>query len=418
MTEVLLRTIEPVDVVHLRGNRLFEGTGDGVAVMPPWPSLFAGALRSRMLADERWIEGYLAGDASKARAELRAALGPSHAARGEGSFRVVFTGLEVELDGRRVFCVQAPQDLVCFGQRDGRPEEVVRVSPTKVGEVTRGLVQSDAPASARGRSPLRPPAAPLLRTARRDKPVKGWWLVLEGARAWQEGKTPRPEHFVHASRLWSDDPRLGIALDRDTRTVREGFLYVSRAIALRPGVRFAVGVTGVDDGLLPRDGLVRLGGDGRGGAVAVPPPLDAGQAPWQRLPGRDRFTVWLSTPGAFAGGWRLPGLGDDGVWRPVEGFAADLIAAAVPRHEVVSGWSLADGARGAPKPALRVVPTGAVYWMQRREGAFEALRPTLAGGLVEASSDGDVRSEGDATSIWRSRAIEGFGSVWYGDMEA
>jgi hypothetical protein len=56
--------------------------------------------------------------------------------------------------------------------------------------------------------------------------------------------------------------------------------------------------------------------------------------------------------------------------------------------------------------------------MQRREGAFEALRPTLAGGLVEASSDGDVRSEGDATSIWRSRAIEGFGSVWYGDMEA
>lgn len=50
MTEY--RFIEPLDVLYLRGNRLFDGAGaHGAALMPPWPSLAAGALRSRMLAD-------------------------------------------------------------------------------------------------------------------------------------------------------------------------------------------------------------------------------------------------------------------------------------------------------------------------------------------------------------------------------
>ncbi|MBI4864718.1 MAG: hypothetical protein HY815_31355 [Candidatus Riflebacteria bacterium] len=43
--------IEPLDVLHLRGNRLFADSGHGECVMPPWPSVFAGALRTRILAD-------------------------------------------------------------------------------------------------------------------------------------------------------------------------------------------------------------------------------------------------------------------------------------------------------------------------------------------------------------------------------
>ncbi|HRD65587.1 MAG TPA: type III-B CRISPR module-associated Cmr3 family protein, partial [Candidatus Competibacter sp.] len=46
------RFIEPLDVLYLRGNKLFGDAGSyGEALMPPWPSLAAGALRSRMLAD-------------------------------------------------------------------------------------------------------------------------------------------------------------------------------------------------------------------------------------------------------------------------------------------------------------------------------------------------------------------------------
>ena len=43
--------IEPLDVLFLRGNQLFGEPGShGEALMPPWPSVAAGALRTRMLA--------------------------------------------------------------------------------------------------------------------------------------------------------------------------------------------------------------------------------------------------------------------------------------------------------------------------------------------------------------------------------
>lgn len=44
------RFIEPLDVLYLRGNTLFgDAGGHGAALMPPWPSLAAGALRAQCL---------------------------------------------------------------------------------------------------------------------------------------------------------------------------------------------------------------------------------------------------------------------------------------------------------------------------------------------------------------------------------
>ena len=45
--------IEPVGVLMLRGNRSFGADGEhGEALLPPWPSLFAGAFRSALLAGD------------------------------------------------------------------------------------------------------------------------------------------------------------------------------------------------------------------------------------------------------------------------------------------------------------------------------------------------------------------------------
>ena len=42
--------VQPLDVLMIRGNKSFGGAGQhGEAVMPPWPSLFAGAFRSALL---------------------------------------------------------------------------------------------------------------------------------------------------------------------------------------------------------------------------------------------------------------------------------------------------------------------------------------------------------------------------------
>jgi CRISPR-associated protein Cmr3 len=43
--------IEPLDVLALRGNKLFGEPGSyGESLMPPWPSVAAGAIRSMILA--------------------------------------------------------------------------------------------------------------------------------------------------------------------------------------------------------------------------------------------------------------------------------------------------------------------------------------------------------------------------------
>lgn len=363
--------IDPVDVLYLRGNRLFAELGDAEPVMPPWPSLFAGAIRSRMLADlgaaGRFVDGKLDG----APGEVLGS-GPSS----PGSFRVAFTCLH--RNGRPL--LKAPADVVALeGDATARRLEPLSWSALGVD----------------GSFAL--PMAPWLRTAEARKPRTGLLLDGKGVLAWQEGRVPEPDSLVRPSELWENDPRLGIALSAESGTAREGMLYTTRTVAPRPDVGFLVGIAGAG-GLLPKDGLLRLGGDGRGATVKAWPPEPG---PWDRLPAGDRFTMMLVTPGIFDDGWLPAGASRDGdrvVWS-WEGLRAELVAAAVPRSGVISGWDLANG---KPKPARRVVPAGAVYWMKRVEGPLEALE--------------SVRQRG----LWPSgrmdaRQAEGFNNVWFGD---
>ena len=45
--------LEPLDLLFLRGNSLFGAAGSyGSSQIPPWPSVAAGAIRSRLLVDD------------------------------------------------------------------------------------------------------------------------------------------------------------------------------------------------------------------------------------------------------------------------------------------------------------------------------------------------------------------------------
>ncbi|MCG5547076.1 type III-B CRISPR module-associated Cmr3 family protein, partial [Halorhodospira sp. M38] len=103
--------------------------------------------------------------------------------------------------------------------------------------------------------------------------------------------------------------------------------------------------------------------------------------------------VVLTTPGLFPGGWKLPGLDADGLWH-YPGGRARLVAAAVPRGQVVSGWDLA---QQRPKPAQRAAPAGAVYWLEGLEGGLDPLRKLAESGLwglTPENEDPARRAEG------------------------
>lgn len=338
---VQYRFIEPLDVLFLRSNRLFGEAGShGEALVPPWSSVAAGALRSRMMADDPALDAAGLQDPER--------------------FRLLAFHLARRLDGGRVEALHAlPADLVVQpGMRDGNSPTLLAMHP---GVPAAGL-QSSAPL----------PMLPVLQQADRLKAEGGFWLDEAGWQRYLRGQLPDAGQLVPSASLWQLDARIGIGLDAVTRRADDGKLFTSQAIALRHNVGFLAAAIGEG---LPTGGLLRFGGDGRGAR------LEAAPAPAPQACGPDasgRFKLVLTSPGIFPQGWLPPGLDRENRLQLPGGASARLACAAVARAEVVSGWDLA---RRQPKAAQRVAPAGSVYWFDDFRGDPQALRKLSENGL-------------------------------------
>jgi CRISPR-associated protein Cmr3 len=347
------RFIEPLDVLVLRGNKLFGDPGShGESLVPPWPWGAAGALRSAMLAREG------VDLAAFARGEV------AHAALGTplvpGSFAVVAFTLARRLGGGRIESLHAlPADLVAAADAEAAGTKLKRLAPTAP---TAGLSSS---------VPL--PLWPVLAEAARSKPASGFWLTQAGWADYLAGRAPDAAAVLRSTDLWGEDLRTGVGLDPARRRAADGQLFTVQAVAFRPGIGFLASVEGAEP---PADGTLRFGGDGRGAALhaaAYRPPA----ADFAAIARSARARVVLTTPGLFPEGWCLPGVDEQQRIR-WPGLNARLVCAAVARAEIVSGWDLA---LRQPKAAERVAPAGSVYWLDEIESTPEALGKLAAQGL-------------------------------------
>lgn len=367
--------LEPLDVLFLRGNKLFGEAGSyGESLVPPWPSVAAGALRSRLLAD--------AGVDLAAFADGRAEHPELGKPSAPGSFTVTaFHLARKQADGKMELLVAPPADLVISTDEGGS----CHVRPLVPAELSQhGLLMSSAPL----------PLLPVLAEPERSKPAGSLWLGEAGWRAYLAGQTPSPHQLVQSSELWSIDTRIGVGLEAATRRADDGRLFTVQAVAMREGVGFLAAIAGAQP---PRGGTVRLGGDGRAAAVLATDKALL-QPDYEAIAGSGRCRLVLATPGLFADGWLPTGARpdarrEDGAIRfEMPGVAGWIVCAAVPRAEVISGWDLA--AR-QPKPARRVAPAGSVYWLDALQATPEALRKLVQGGLwSEPCQDAQRRAEG------------------------
>ncbi len=355
--------IEAIDVLFPRGNRLFGEAGSyGEALMPPWPSVAAGAIRSHILVRDG-VDLAAFAQGKQAHPELGTPEAP-------GGFRLVDFGLarRSEKGCRRLYPL--PADLVVH-EHDGKylPR---RLKPTPVAD---GLLGSFALER-----------LPVMAVDRQAKTETGLWLEEAGWRDYLAGQMPAAEDLVETGDLWRIDERIGVGLDAGTRSAREGHLFSMQGVALKEDVGFLALVDGVDS---IGEGLLRFGGDGRGTRMeavdyARPEP------DYQAICAEGRCRIVLTTPGIFPDGWRLPG--DRGEAFSLAGVSARVSCAAVPRAGVVSGWDLA---RRRPKPAVRYAPAGSVYWLDDLEATPESLMRLVDQGLwPEEEPDEARRAEG------------------------
>ncbi len=385
--------LEPLDVLFLRGNKLFGDAGAyGEALMPPWPSVAAGAIRSQMLAEHAVDLRAFATGTAQLDEKLKRILGTP----GEpGSFRISLFTLARRVNGDIEPLYPLPADLVALPANLVVAEDYslhfIRPRP-----LPKGLKCSNAT-----------PRLPVLAQDKQSKAKSGLWLTARAMADYLDGRLPGPQQVVPSNELWQFDPRLGIALDPDKRSAAEGMIYTAETIALRRQgkddasgkERFDTGflatVTGAE-GQLPAGGLVRLGGDGRSAAVSTCEPK-LPEANWSLIGKTGKFRLVLASPGLFEQGWRLPGLDTEGCWHGPDGCTAKLAAACVSRSQVISGWDLA---KWEPKPALRSAPIGSVYWFEDFEGDLDSLRKLVNEGFWAISGYPD-----------RQRQAEGFNNV-------
>jgi CRISPR-associated protein Cmr3 len=354
--------IEPLDVLVLRGNKLFGDPGSyGESLVPPWPSVAAGAIRSAALVRDGDPSAFASGQWE------HPSLGtPSQ----PGSFTVTAFHLARRTGNRVEPLFEPPADLVIE-----RRQETLIVRGMVVGTTVRELKSSN---------PLS--LLTILPQGKRTKPDTGFWLNGAGWSSYLCNQAITGDHLVESRNLWGYDVRVGIGLKAATRHVEEGKLFSANAVAFKPDVGFLVRMGGVD---LTTDDFLRFGGDGRGARMQLVE-VDWPQADFGRIAQAGRARLVLTTPGLFEQGWLPTGVSlVDGSFRfELHGVRARLVAAAVPRAEVVSGFDIANS---LPKPALRAAPAGSVYWFEDLDATPDALRKLVEAGLWPSELHNDPR---------------------------
>lgn len=386
--------LDPADTLFFRDARPMQaGAGSGGhGANWPLPNVLHEGLRANLLA---------AAGVPRASEPIEIRVGSRHKRIGSHAFQSLRTiGPWPVLEDEKLFLP--------------RPLDIVPVTTSaKDGTRVTALVPATADGEANwpeGITWLRALNNPSLPT----KAELPEWVSLDWLRDYLATPGPWRAPSTDADdRLYDAESRIGIEIEREKGSVKEGQLYASEHLRLRPGVslwfRAGLGETEIEE---RRRGLtvdkllgayITLGGESRIArlrAASLDNIADGLPAP------SGKYIKWvLASPAVFTGGWR-PGWIDPDTgrvmlraerparqsgetrrrWRArIEQSSqmnAKLVAVCCGKPLHFSGW---DQDARKPKPTMLAVPSGSVYY-------FETDNETAARALVNALH-GRVRSD-------------------------
>lgn len=313
--------LEPLDLLFFRGG-LPMSEGIRAKSVLPSPQTFAGMIRTMLL--ERCGANFDAMRGKPTLAEACDAAGAGWVAqvRMTGPFPAIVNKSGVE----PVF--PCPANI-----------RKVRGSSDAVGL----LLPSRA--AVPGWSPPMPGMLPLCRGGARFQKESPEWITWTGLQAYLCGEPLKPDHFRRTDELLEWEERTGVGIDPQTHASKEGILYTTRSLRLKPGVVFYGEIELPEERAPLVSGVAVWGGERRRVRLSVQAPL-----PWPSPAKPARSLILVLTPAFFGRQW-LPGAIPDGALR----------AAAVTGPYAISGWDLA---RGGPRPVRFGVNAGSVYFCE------------------------------------------------------
>lgn len=315
--------LAPRDTLVLGDGRPVGDAGRRSLDMP-WPSTLAGLVRTRIGMDP---DGVWRLDRANSRALLDVPL------QGPWLVRLGGDGQPAERS------YPAPQDALWHRESDTllrRTRLVPRPTPDDC-VFDRALAGCEVVVPVQDLPDGKPTRGPVFWT----EAVLLEWLLRPTPVALGEPASFGLTELVH-------ETRTHVGLDPTTGTAEQGRLFATEGVRYETqrGERLAIGFR-CEDPRIPQ-GACCLGGERR---ISQ---LEPGGTPWAFPEGfqakNGRLRVVLLTPAVFEAGSM-----------PDRIAGARVVAAAVGRPQVISGW---DYALNKPKPSRRMVPAGSVYWVE------------------------------------------------------
>lgn len=211
-----------------------------------------------------------------------------------------------------------------------------------------------------------------------------------------------PLSYRSMSEFVTEEPKIGIAVDRLHRRAEEQKLYRIGMKRLAPLLTAGVAAGETSflldyEGLeLPETGFIRLGGEGKTARYETVEQTRIPQPPSLR---ERRFKLYLLTPAILTHGWLPEWLDEKDLTGNYRGLSLRLLSAATGKYVSVGGFNIKEK---RPKPMMRAVPAGSVYYFELLEGDFERAREVFHYKSLEDNS----------------YSREGFGTVLLGGVSA
>lgn len=202
----------------------------------------------------------------------------------------------------------------------------------------------------------------------------------------------RPLYREVLEKVVVEDPRLGIARDNPSHRVLDGKLYQTNHLRLDPKLSVYLGVSGIDEDYLPKETLLRLGGEARmanlntlSQAVTLP----------QKLTNisNNELVIYLATPlPDFKREQGLPMLpnssfkkqeNDVTTWvGEILGQKIEVISAITAKPQRMGGW---DMVKHQSTPVRSFIPAGCCWYIKTDNP--QAVIDTLHGNYLTDGND-------------------------------
>lgn len=365
-----------LDTWFFRESRPMESVGGSelTGSFPPSPRTLAGAIR-HIVGNQHEVD-WKKWSQADSYPELKQRMGDA-AGYGDLSLSGAWLARETVTGTERLYPV--PGNLVIKKAGAGEPEMVGEVSALarlRVGSPRRCNLGDQVRMPVLPKDPENPEQYLRMRSA------EGYWVTEPGLQKILAGEVCQAEELIAADCLFNKEARLGIAINNRQRAVEQGLLYQTRHVRPEQSVLVEVDVSGLQAADHESQGVVRLGGEGRGAGWSVhesaglrPAVISPDEAALAQARGIILVTLtpadWCPAVAVSAENYSpLPGFTRDNEhekWPGATVWTGTLYGVGLTLHSAVLGKPVREGGwdlvANRPRAVRSLVPAGSVFYL-------------------------------------------------------